>query len=152
VRKVEEAKIREEIARTIAAQEKAKSQMAMRQAETARQLAEKEAQQRRDAELRATIESEERKKAQEALASTHQGYRKYSIEEIQSATDFFSDSLKIGEGGYGAVYMGTLQHTKVAVKVLRNEATQGIQQFQREVLNPQNTTFFSFFISPPPST
>jgi len=133
VRKVEEAKIREEIARTIAAQEKAKSQTAIRQAETARQLAEKEAQQRRDAEIRATVESEERKKAQEALASTYQGYRKYSIEEIQSATDFFSDSVKIGEGGYGAVYMGNLQHTTVAVKVLRNEATQGIQQFQREI-------------------
>ena len=55
MRKVEEAKIREEIMRKIAAQEKAKSQTAMRQAETARQLAEKEAQQRRDAELRATI-------------------------------------------------------------------------------------------------
>lgn len=134
VRKVEEAKIREEIARTIAAQEKAKSQTAMRQAETARRLAEKEAQQRREAELRATIESEERKKAQEALAaSTYQGYRKYSIEEIESATDSFSGSVKIGEGGYGTVYMGSLQHTTVAVKVLRNEATRGIQQFQREI-------------------
>lgn len=133
VRKAEEAKIKEEIARTIAAQEKAKSQTAMRQAETARQLAQKEAQQRRDAELRAAIEAEERKKAQEALACTHQGYRKYSIEEIQSATAFFSDSLKIGEGGYGAVYKCSLQHTTVAVKVLRNEASQGIQQFQREI-------------------
>jgi len=132
-RKVEEAEKREEIARTIAEEEKAKSEMAMRRAETAIQLAEKEAQQRRDAELRATMESEERKKAQEALAFTHQGYRRYSIEEIQSATDFFSDSLKIGEGGYGAVYMCTLQHTTVAVKILRNEATQGIQEFQREI-------------------
>lgn len=133
VRKVEEARMREEIARTIAAQEKLKSQTAMRQAETARQLAEKEAQQRREAELRVIIESEERKKAQEALASTYQGYRKYSIEEIQSATEFFSDSLKIGEGGYGAVYKGDLHHTTVAIKVLRNEAAPGIQQFQREI-------------------
>lgn len=136
VRKVEEAKMREEIARTIAAQEKLKSQTAMRQAETARQLAEREAQQRKDAELRARIESEERKKAQEALACTYQGYRKYTIEEIGTATDFFSDSLKIGEGGYGAVFMGNLQHTTVAIKALRNEAAQaaqGIQQFQREI-------------------
>ena len=148
MRKVEEAKIREEIARTIAAQEKAKSQTAMRQAETARRLAEKEAQQRREAELRATIESEERKKAQEALAaSTYQGYRKYSIEEIESATDSFSGSVKIGQGGYGTVYMGSLQHTTVVIKVLRNEAAQGVhqfQRFQREVLNPQNTTFSPF--------
>lgn len=136
VRKVEEAKVREEIARKIAAQEKAKSQTAKRQAETARQLAEREAQQRRHAELRAKKESEEKMKAQIALAYTHQGYKRYSIEEIQSATDFFSDSLKIGVGGYGAVYMGTLKHTKVAIKVLKNEANQGIHQFQRKVLNP----------------
>lgn len=43
MRKGEEAKIREYIEITIASQEKAKSQSAMRQAETARQLAEKEA-------------------------------------------------------------------------------------------------------------
>eukprot|EP00253_Pinus_taeda_P033625 PITA_33625 len=135
VRKVEEAEKREEIARTIAAEEKEKSEMAIRIAEEARQLAEKEAQERRDAELRATLEAEKRKKAQEELESTHQGYRyrRYSIEEIQTATDFFSDSLKIGEGGYGAVYMCTLQHTTVAVKVLKNEATQGMQEFQREL-------------------
>jgi len=133
-RKFAEAKVREEMARTIAAQEKEKSQEAMRQVEIARQLAQREAQQRRDAELRATTESEERKKAQEALASTHQGYRIYSIEEIQSATDFLSESLKIGEGRYGAVYKGNLQHTTVAIKVLRSEATQGIQQqFQWEL-------------------
>eukprot|EP00253_Pinus_taeda_P027562 PITA_27562 len=135
VRKVEEAKKREEIARTIAAEEKVKSEMAIRMAEKARQLAEKEAQERRDAELRATIEAAERKKAQEELESTHQGYRytRYPIEEIQTATNFFSDSLKIGEGGYGAVYMCNLQHTTVAVKIIKNEATQGIQEFQREL-------------------
>jgi len=80
-----------------------------------------------DAKLRAKIEVEERKKAHEELSSTHQGYRRYSIESIQTAIDFFSDSLKIGEGGYGVVYMCTLQHTTVAVKILKNEATQGIQ-------------------------
>ena len=31
-------------------------------------------------------------------------YRRYSIEEIEEATNMFSESLKIGEGGYGPVY------------------------------------------------
>lgn len=132
-RKLEAAKAGEEQAREIATQEKAKVEVALKQAEAARQLAEREALQRRDAEMRAIRELEERKKAEEALASAHYRYRTYSLQEIKCATDFFSESLKIGEGGYGAVYKCILQHTTVAVKVLRPEATEGIQQFQQEV-------------------
>ncbi|KAJ1420112.1 UspA [Sesbania bispinosa] len=60
-------------------------------------------------------------------------YRRYSIEEIEAATEFFSESLKIGEGGYGPVFKCFLDHTSVAVKVLRPDAAQGMAQFQREV-------------------
>ncbi|XP_074297676.1 U-box domain-containing protein 52-like [Silene latifolia] len=60
-------------------------------------------------------------------------YRKYSIEEIEAATNNFSESLKIGEGGYGPVFKCNLDHTKVAVKVLRPDAAQGRTQFQQEV-------------------
>ncbi|XP_057873788.2 U-box domain-containing protein 35 [Cryptomeria japonica] len=130
---LEVAKAREEQARAIATREKAKSEVAIRQAEESRQLAERETLNRKDAELRAIRELEERKKAEEALASAHYKYRKYSIQEIHDATDFLSESLKIGEGGYGAVYKCKLQHTTAAVKVLRPEATEGIQQFQQEV-------------------
>ncbi|KAE8698454.1 hypothetical protein F3Y22_tig00110597pilonHSYRG00236 [Hibiscus syriacus] len=52
-------------------------------------------------------------------------YRKYTIEEIEAATEFFSEALKIGEGGYGPVYKGHLDHTPVAIKVLRPDAAQG---------------------------
>ncbi|GAB2215826.1 hypothetical protein Droror1_Dr00020229, partial [Drosera rotundifolia] len=54
------------------------------------------------------------------------------IEEIEIATHYFSESLKIGEGGYGPVYKCTLDHTQVAIKVLRPDAAQGQSQFQQE--------------------
>ncbi|KAL1552751.1 U-box domain-containing protein 35-like [Salvia divinorum] len=60
-------------------------------------------------------------------------YRKYSIEEIELATEYFHKSRKIGEGGYGPVYKCSLDHTAVAVKVLRPDAAQGRSQFQQEV-------------------
>lgn len=33
----------------------------------------------------------------------------YSVKEIDDATCNFDDSMKIGEGGYGSVYVGTLK-------------------------------------------
>ncbi|KAJ3698731.1 hypothetical protein LUZ61_002436 [Rhynchospora tenuis] len=62
-------------------------------------------------------------------------YRRYSMDEIDLATDYFSDGLKIGEGGYGPVYKATLDHTLVAIKALRSDisTTQGLKQFQQEL-------------------
>jgi hypothetical protein len=47
-----------------------------------------------------------RKKAMEALSHGLIKYRRYTIEEIEVATDHFNSLLKIGEGGYGHVYKG----------------------------------------------
>lgn len=60
-------------------------------------------------------------------------YRKYSIEEIEEATQIFDNAHKIGEGGYGPVFKCSLDHTTVAVKVLRPDANQGKSQFHQEV-------------------
>ena len=60
-------------------------------------------------------------------------YRKYSIEEIKEGTNNFVPSLKIGEGGYGPVFKAKLDHTPVAIKVLRPDTKQGQQQFHQEV-------------------
>ncbi|KAI7988082.1 U-box domain-containing protein 34 [Camellia lanceoleosa] len=72
-------------------------------------------------------------RALNVLSNNDVRYRKYTIEEIEAATDKFSGSLKIGEGGYGPVYKGKLDHTPVAIKVLRPDAKQGRKQFQQEV-------------------
>jgi serine/threonine protein kinase len=60
-------------------------------------------------------------------------YRRYTIEEIEIGTDHFNEARKVGEGGYGPVYKGHLDHTPVAIKVLRPDAAQGRSQFQQEV-------------------
>lgn len=134
IRRFEEARLSEEAALAIAEKEKAKCRAAIEAAEAATKLAEKEAQRRRYAELKASKEAEERARAMTALAHNDIRYRKYTIEEIEVATEEFSQGMKIGEGGYGPVYRGRLDHTPVAIKVLRPDAAQGMRQFQQEVI------------------
>ncbi|KAL8466247.1 hypothetical protein ACS0TY_035381 [Phlomoides rotata] len=113
--------------------EKKRCNAALEVAEKAQRIAELESEKRKRAEMKFKLESEERKKAVDALAHTEVQYRRYTVEEIQKATNYFSGSDKIGEGGYGPVFLGTLDHTAVAIKVLRPDISQGEKQFQREV-------------------
>ncbi|XP_050368784.1 wall-associated receptor kinase 2-like [Argentina anserina] len=60
----------------------------------------------------------------------------FTKEELKNATNNFADSGKIGEGGYGTVYKGTLPDKKeVAIKVSKSNApiTQS-NQFVNEVI------------------
>ncbi|XP_073006586.1 U-box domain-containing protein 52-like [Typha latifolia] len=132
-RKFEEARQAEEAALALAEMEKAKCRAALEAAEAAKRIAELEARKRLNAEMKAKREAEEKVKALDALAHNDIRYRKYSIDDIEIATDYFSESLKIGEGGYGPVYRASLDHTPVAIKVLRPDAAQGRKQFQQEV-------------------
>lgn len=75
----------------------------------------------------------ERRRPSESFGHGPAMYRRYTIEEIEEATNMFSDSLKIGEGGYGPVYRSELDCTQVAIKVLKPDAAQGREQFQQEV-------------------
>ncbi|KAJ6745195.1 U-BOX DOMAIN-CONTAINING PROTEIN 34-LIKE [Salix koriyanagi] len=131
--KLEEARLAEEAALAVAEKEKAKSKAAIEAAEAAQRIAELESRKRINAEMKARKEAEEKRKALDALANTDVRYRRYSIEEIEAATNCFAQSLKIGEGGYGPVYKCYLDHTPVAIKVLRPDAAQGRSQFQQEV-------------------
>lgn len=133
LRKFEQTRYSEESANAILEMEKAKCRAAIEAAEAAQRLAEKEAQKRKFAELMAKQESEEKNRALSALAHNDVRYRKYTIDEIEVATGNFSPQFKVGEGGYGPVYQGMLDHTPVAIKVLRPDAAQGKKQFQQEV-------------------
>ncbi|WJZ98531.1 hypothetical protein VitviT2T_017046 [Vitis vinifera] len=128
-----EARLAEEAALATAEREKAKAKAALEAAEASQRIAKLEAQKRINAEMVAIKEAEERKKMLNTLAQTDLRYRKYTIEEIEAATELFSESRKIGEGGYGPVYKSYLDHTPVAIKVLRPDAAQGRSQFQQEV-------------------
>ncbi|KAK6158633.1 hypothetical protein DH2020_005947 [Rehmannia glutinosa] len=132
-KRLEEARLAEEAALALAEKEKAKSKAALEHAEAAQRLAELEAQKRINAEMKALKESEEKSRVISSMAHTDSRYRKYSIEDIEVATEYFAQSRKIGEGGYGPVYKCYLDHTPVAVKVLRPDATHGRSQFQQEV-------------------
>ncbi|CAL9136226.1 unnamed protein product [Musa textilis] len=128
-----EAHMAEEAAMALVERERAKCRAAIEAAQAEHRLAELEAQKRIDAEMKAIKEAEVMKKALDSLAHAHVRYRKYAIEEIETATEYFADHHKIGEGGYGPVYKCYLDHTAVAVKVLRPDAAQGRSQFHQEV-------------------
>ncbi|KAK2985535.1 hypothetical protein RJ640_015860 [Escallonia rubra] len=102
-RKLEEAQLAEEAALAVAEKEKARSKAALEHAEAAQRIAELEAQKKRSAEIKALKEAEEKDKVLDALAKSDVRYRKYSIEELETATENVSESHKIGEGGYGPV-------------------------------------------------
>lgn len=58
----------------------------------------------------------------------------YRHEELTAATDGFSDSNLLGEGGFGFVHKGILPTGKqVAVKQLKTGSRQGDKEFQAEL-------------------
>ncbi|KAF3947009.1 hypothetical protein CMV_026797 [Castanea mollissima] len=79
-------------------------------------------------------EAEElRRKQAEASRHLPQFFSEYSLSEIEEATHGFDESLKIGQGGYGSIYKGRLHQTKVAIKRLESQGSQGPSEFRMEV-------------------
>ncbi|CAI5513758.1 unnamed protein product [Closterium sp. Naga37s-1] len=125
----------QEASRAIAAAEEArkqagleaqKTEVAMKQAAMTRAALEMESQKRVAVELKAKGE-----RGSQRMAAN---YRDYSYEDIVFATENFKPERKLGEGGFGTVFSGTLHHTPVAVKVLKNaDAMQAANEFQQEV-------------------
>ncbi|KAL2483999.1 Cysteine-rich receptor-like protein kinase 29 [Forsythia ovata] len=59
----------------------------------------------------------------------------YNFSKVRDATDNFSDANKLGQGGFGFVYKGTLSNgNEVAVKRLSRNSGQGDTEFKNEVL------------------
>lgn len=131
--KVNAALEREETLKRIAAEEKARYLQAIEEVEEAKDLLAKEANGRQIAERNALNESLEKQKIVDAVFSNDRRYKRYTKDEIELATGFFSDSNVIGEGSYGKVYKCILDHTPVAVKVFCPDAVNKKQEFLREV-------------------
>ncbi|KAI5336516.1 PREDICTED: U-box domain-containing [Prunus dulcis] len=131
--KLEEARLGQEAAIAVAEKERVRCRAAMEAADAAKRIAQLESQKRANTEIKALREAEDMRKLLDNLAQTDDKYRRYAIEEIEQATEHFAPSRKIGEGGYGPVFKCYLDHTPVAVKVLRPDAAQGRTQFQKEI-------------------
>lgn len=125
--RLEEARFAEEAALSLAEKERAKCKAAVEAAEAAKKAARLEANRKNKAETK------EHRGNNFHNPDHSLRYRRYTIDEIEKATDNFAESRRIGEGGYGPVYKCYLDHTPVAVKVLRPDAQQGRSQFQQEV-------------------
>ncbi|ONI18595.1 hypothetical protein PRUPE_3G225400 [Prunus persica] len=58
----------------------------------------------------------------------------FDLRSILAATDNFSEANKLGEGGFGPVYKGTLlENQDVAIKRLSKKSGQGHQEFMNEL-------------------
>ncbi|KAF2321913.1 hypothetical protein GH714_004547 [Hevea brasiliensis] len=57
----------------------------------------------------------------------------FSLSDLQTATFNFSESFKLGQGGYGYVYKGEMLGRTVAIKKLHPNNMQGQSEFQKEV-------------------
>ncbi|XWS27932.1 hypothetical protein CRYUN_Cryun25bG0022900 [Craigia yunnanensis] len=59
----------------------------------------------------------------------------FSFASVSAATDKFSATNKLGEGGFGPVYKGSLcTGQDIAVKRLSNNSQQGLEEFKNEVV------------------
>ncbi|GMP23974.1 hypothetical protein CsSME_00001395 [Camellia sinensis var. sinensis] len=131
--KLKEINVKEVEAKEMAIQEKVKYEAVKREVEYVKECAEREAAQKKDAEINAFREAKEKEKLENVLLGPLQQYQKFEWEEIVSATSSFSDNLKIGMGGYGIVYKCSLHHTIAAVKVLHSKEAHRNKQFQQEL-------------------
>ncbi|XP_022875480.1 probable serine/threonine-protein kinase PBL19 [Olea europaea var. sylvestris] len=76
----------------------------------------------------------------EMYKEREQNLRVFSVPELREATKNFNRLLKIGEGGFGSVYKGTIMppngqgdSTVVAIKKLNTQGLQGHKQWVAEV-------------------
>ncbi|XP_065621553.1 G-type lectin S-receptor-like serine/threonine-protein kinase At4g03230 isoform X2 [Quercus suber] len=59
----------------------------------------------------------------------------FNLESILAATDYFSDTKKLGQGGFGPVYKGTFPGgQEIAIKRLSSGSGQGLEEFKNEVV------------------
>ncbi|XP_062082966.1 G-type lectin S-receptor-like serine/threonine-protein kinase At4g27290 isoform X1 [Humulus lupulus] len=58
----------------------------------------------------------------------------FDLHTIDTATNYFSENNKLGEGGFGPVYKGTLEGgQEIAVKRLSMSSGQGVDEFKNEI-------------------
>ncbi|KAL5547051.1 hypothetical protein UlMin_006738, partial [Ulmus minor] len=64
----------------------------------------------------------------------HQSFIFFDLESILMATNNFSITNKLGQGGFGSVYKAKLHGKEVAIKRLSSSSGQGAQEFRNEII------------------
>ncbi|WCJ21016.1 Cysteine-rich receptor-like protein kinase 42 [Euphorbia peplus] len=84
--------------------------------------------------IRILKERQERNNLEKVSISFNKSSLNFKYETLEKATDYFNASRKIGQGGAGSVYIGTLQNGEnVAVKRLIFNTRQWVDDFFNEV-------------------
>ncbi|KJE95101.1 TKL/IRAK protein kinase [Capsaspora owczarzaki ATCC 30864] len=84
-------------------------------------------------QLRARIAQLEQAQQTTATAPVMSTIPRVSLQVLSEATAQFSESKRIGGGGFGSVYSGVWSGQRVAVKRLAADSTQGVAQFESEL-------------------
>ncbi|KAG6411836.1 hypothetical protein SASPL_129920 [Salvia splendens] len=117
-------------------------------AEAAQRIAEFEAQKRISGEMKALKEAEKKNIVLNKFTQYDIRYRKYNIEDIESATYYFAESHKIGEGGYRPVYKSFLDHTQIAIQARKHSSRLlFLHQAKPKDLKPTNILLDRNFVS-----
>ncbi|XP_039126783.1 U-box domain-containing protein 52-like isoform X2 [Dioscorea cayenensis subsp. rotundata] len=122
---LKQLELNEEILIESARQEMERHAATEAEAEVVRQCADEEASQKRNVEFNTSQETDEK--------YSNERYRKFTWEEIETATSLFSEALQIGAGANGKVYKGSFHHTVAAVKILHSNESYGTKQFRQEL-------------------
>ena len=125
--RLEEARLVEEPVMSAVQKERAKIEATVEAAEAAQRIAES------GSRRRSNLKTMEMKKVLDTLSNSNIKYKRYTIEENEEATDGFTPSQKIGEGGYGLVYWCYLDHTSVAVRSYVQMLLKGDYNFCKRV-------------------
>ncbi|RZR98649.1 hypothetical protein BHM03_00028041 [Ensete ventricosum] len=126
--RVEEARVSEEAALNVADKEKAKCKAALEAAEAAKRIAQLEAQKRINnaAEMQAFQEPGRRNSSNIIfLSNPDLRYRKYSIEDIEAATENLAENRKIGEE-YGCLVYEYMANGSLEDRLYRRGNTPAI--------------------------
>ncbi|KAL8158163.1 hypothetical protein AgCh_002742 [Apium graveolens] len=104
-------------------------QTKLQEAQTQLQQAQTKLQEARKTGLR------EAEKTERLPLSVRQLCRRFSLKEIQCATNDFQEEFVIGRGGFGLVYKGIIDYNQgdVAIKRLKLLSKQGSKEFQTEI-------------------
>ncbi|XP_074568045.1 U-box domain-containing protein 33-like [Curcuma longa] len=80
-----------------------------------------------------TRRPENNRREERPLINHGNGCIEFTKADLQTATCDFSESFKLGQGGYGRLYKGEIRNKTVMIKQLHGRNVQGEVEFQQEV-------------------